>query len=160
MFTLLGFPGFHMGQIPFVLFSRSKPKCLERRAQSFPIEKVFAVFIFYRNRKIYHISPFEQWGYTSVCMRASVCVWNVTHSKHTTQGFIVCIQIKIWKPAWNPNISHVKCRNCNQNMKELLQLSERDKTKSSLADVQLGGIISKKVVKIIITFQFKNFYSK
>lgn len=53
--TMLVFSGFHMGQISFHVFcfSRGKAKCLEGWTQSFPIEKVFAVFIFYRNRKIY-----------------------------------------------------------------------------------------------------------
>lgn len=52
--TMLIFPGFHMGQISFGLFSRGKTECLEMWTLSSPIEKVFAVFISHRNRKIDH----------------------------------------------------------------------------------------------------------
>lgn len=100
----------------FVCFVFPEAKCLERWTQSFPIEKVFAVFIFYRNRKIYPF-PLRTRGYTEVCMLCGdVCVkWNTfeTHNRR----FLGVYLNKNPETSLKPRISHVKCWNCNQNMK-------------------------------------------
>lgn len=103
--TMLVFPGFHTGQISCVLFFQ-RQSALRGELSLFPIEKVFAVFIFYRNRKIYPfpLRTVRVHGGSHAVRRCvcEMCVWNGTHLKHTTEGFLVCIQIKIRKPAWNP----------------------------------------------------------
>lgn len=113
--TMLVFPGFHMGQISCGLFF-PEAKCLERWSQSFPIEKVFAVFIFYRNRKIYPFPLRTARAHGGVhAVRRCVCEMNTfeTHNRR----FLGVYSNKNPETSLKPRISHVKCWNCNQNMK-------------------------------------------